>query len=547
MIYAYDEPVQFPVVDLYDSGMMGAFLTAAKDQYDTALKEQADFIEKYGDFYSPIASDVDAWYGYINPVYDEIDRIYAEGGDPLRNPVDRARIRQMRGRVPRQELAKLKESAKAAEEYLKNRAKLEQAGKYNPAFEAMILNNMGLPDFEHWDTAKNGIWNRQSPAEFQDLNEYTSHIFDDLKDSTIGMSKDGKWIIKGVDEKAMRAALTPHLGGIVGSDLGKWYYDQAKRELITEGNSNPTDAEIMQRLQDNIITSNAERRRYLQEVNEYEKQRIDNAAALQRQRVSASSGGGGQQYPQAPYRPWDTAVLSGLFRSSGTNQQNATPANVGNGLMKNTMALIGQYAHNMANGMSNDKALEQASLQLGISDPTDFAVRGGFDTRLSGSEGYTLRQSDKSRIYSDTDLTRMVPGAKTAVTSVVGKNAADVLFKYKTTDMGGFTHVRPVSSDSELITIPVVESNGAIGVHQYRRVELVKADDKSNITGTSYGWYDYGRAGWIDQEGNFVSDDGANGQRDRTNALILHGYGGPAKNENIGVRGTGISISGRYE
>ena len=41
MIYGQDEPVLFPVADLYDSGMMGAYLSAVKDQYQRGLKDYA--------------------------------------------------------------------------------------------------------------------------------------------------------------------------------------------------------------------------------------------------------------------------------------------------------------------------------------------------------------------------------------------------------------------------------------------------------------------------------------------------------------------------
>lgn len=39
MIYRYDQPVDMPIPELYDTGIMNAYLNAVKDQYESGEKE----------------------------------------------------------------------------------------------------------------------------------------------------------------------------------------------------------------------------------------------------------------------------------------------------------------------------------------------------------------------------------------------------------------------------------------------------------------------------------------------------------------------------
>lgn len=62
MIYAYDDWVQLPVRDLYDTNMMQMAISAAKDMYEKGQNQVTDFYKQYGDFTSPFAKDM-ARYG----------------------------------------------------------------------------------------------------------------------------------------------------------------------------------------------------------------------------------------------------------------------------------------------------------------------------------------------------------------------------------------------------------------------------------------------------------------------------------------------------
>jgi len=111
---------------------------------------------------TPIAADQD-WYNQnvTGKVRDVINNIYARGGDPLRNAQDRAQISMLMNSIPYGEIAKLRSSAENAKEYLKERAKLEAAGLYNPMTE-----KYAGPGLDTFSTLDNGVWNRMSPVPY---------------------------------------------------------------------------------------------------------------------------------------------------------------------------------------------------------------------------------------------------------------------------------------------------------------------------------------------------------------------------------------------
>lgn len=73
---------------------------------------------------------------------------------------------------------------------------MQAKGLWNPDYERFILGGRTL---ENWDTARDGMWTRTSPEEYQDLNEYTGHIFDKMQDEYIGT--EGGYDYFGVDRK----------------------------------------------------------------------------------------------------------------------------------------------------------------------------------------------------------------------------------------------------------------------------------------------------------------------------------------------------------
>lgn len=263
MVYQYDQALQLPTVDLYDTQMMAMALNAAKDMYERGEQQIKDFQKAYGDFLTPITADQDYYNKNVTgKVRDAVNSIYARGGDPLRNARDRAEISMLINNMPYGDIAKLRNSAENAKQYLKARAALEASGKYNPDLEERFLGY----DINNWDTIKNGAWNRLSPTEMKSLKELTETLYnsrtardltaEDLK--AAGIPYDKRYQYSGYlysDLLNTAKGFTPGWNDTVYS---QYYRDLARRELQAQGINNPTDKDIEARLQKDVADANKE-------------------------------------------------------------------------------------------------------------------------------------------------------------------------------------------------------------------------------------------------------------------------------------------------
>lgn len=296
-----EKPVPYSGMSIFDPTMANMvlnaqnnYIQAMKDDYLRGREDLKEFNKNFGDFFSPIQKDME-WYdqNVTGATRDLINNLYAQGIDPLRSVEGRAAISRWVNNMPTGKINQLKQSAATANEYLKNKAALEAKGLWNPALERQILNGRSLED---WDTARDGMWQRTSPAEYKDLNQFTTHIFDALKDSYI--STEGMYDWYGVSEDEMRKALTPDtLGGLLNSDLGRFHYNNARNDLLARGIANPTDAEIMQQFRDNIVAANHEKTHRDRRINEAWKIQYENAYRYMNgggSRGGGRRGGGGR-------------------------------------------------------------------------------------------------------------------------------------------------------------------------------------------------------------------------------------------------------------
>ena len=315
MIYAYDQAIQLPVRDIYDTQIMMASINAAKDMYERGQKQMEDFYKNYGDFFSPISSDMD-WYenNITGAARNFINELYKNGVDPLKTAEGRSLIQQFIHNVPVGEVNKRKQAAAAAQEYIKARGKLEAEGLWNPEYEKYLLGGRTLED---WDTARDGFWTRTSPGQYKDLNAATYQWFDKLDKSYLRTENGYDYF--GVDENAMNKVLASNIPGFIQSGIGGFHYEIAKRQLQAEGIANPSSAEITQRLKRNIIAADSEVLNETRSMNEEAKQALEwkydrQKMALQHQYNmdlqglkndgrggSGSRGGGGSTSSQQNY------------------------------------------------------------------------------------------------------------------------------------------------------------------------------------------------------------------------------------------------------
>lgn len=241
MIYAGDQWIQYPVKDLYDKAIMQMSIAAAKDMYEKGQKQLEDFNNKYGDFMSPIAKDMD-WYNQnvTGKVRDTINNLYANGIDPLRSAEGRAAVAQLIYSMPTGDIAKVRQSADAAKEYIKNRGKLEAAGLYNQDLEERFL---GF-NLNNWGTIDNGVWNRISPLEAKSLKELTESSYNnrtphDLTKEEVlsfaGQTYDPRMKYKGFTDADLLGIANTVAPGLTGTPWNDYYRDLAAREVAASG------------------------------------------------------------------------------------------------------------------------------------------------------------------------------------------------------------------------------------------------------------------------------------------------------------------------
>lgn len=276
MIYSKDQWIQLPTKDLYDSQIMLASINAARDMYEKGLQETKEFNKLYGDFTSPIARDVDYWYdNTLKPVRDAINYMYDKGIDPTRSAEGRALIQKLINQAPVAKLNQIRQSAKIADEYVKNRGTMQANGLYDPGFEQFALRDQyGRPvDLSTWSTIDDGTWERTAPYKYESLYDYTSPMFKDLKPheltkaevQSFGVKYDPRYQYQGISKSDLERITGERIPGVQNETLYKYYRDRAadvvRKQYIAAG-KNPaeiTQDEIDRQFVQDVIQANSAR------------------------------------------------------------------------------------------------------------------------------------------------------------------------------------------------------------------------------------------------------------------------------------------------
>lgn len=276
MIYSKDQWIQLPTKDLYDSQIMLASINAARDMYEKGLQETKEFNKLYGDFTSPIARDVDYWYdNTLKPVRDAINYMYDKGIDPTRSAEGRALIQKLINQAPVAKLNQIRQSAKIADEYVKNRGTMQANGLYDPGFEQFALRDQyGRPvDLSTWSTIDDGTWERTAPYKYESLYDYTSPMFKDLKPheltkaevQSFGVKYDPRYQYQGISKGDLERITGERIPGVQNETLYKYYRDRAadvvRKQYIAAG-KNPaeiTQDEIDRQFVQDVIQTNSAR------------------------------------------------------------------------------------------------------------------------------------------------------------------------------------------------------------------------------------------------------------------------------------------------
>ena len=62
MILGYEQPVDIPMMSMYDKDTMKMYLGALQRDYEQGIADQKEFNKTFGDFYSPSSVDMQNWY-----------------------------------------------------------------------------------------------------------------------------------------------------------------------------------------------------------------------------------------------------------------------------------------------------------------------------------------------------------------------------------------------------------------------------------------------------------------------------------------------------
>lgn len=533
MILGYEQPVDIPVMSIYDKDMMKMYLGALREDYKEGVQEMKDYNKMVSDFYSPSRKDNENWYNMTKkPIVDYLNA----NPDAIRSVEGRSWIRNFINSRPYKDMADIRQTAEVGRQFQKALAEMKAKGLFNPEMESMI-NPVGLED---WDTLQNGVWTKPSPTAFQTLNQFTSSMFDNLKDTDLGVSPiDKRYRRKGVTEDQMRPIVNYKMDDLLSSDLGRYYYAKAKEELQAEGNADPADSQIRKRFADNIITANKERIHVIDEADEFAK--IDAQGkyrALGRGRGGSRGGNSGGTFNYV----YDNTnnVIKSVHGDNADNIMKGLKNGDATQLKLSQAKILKQY-ENIGN------AYHQSLHLAGKETNAGFYARFGMKStgNMSTSQGVSANGNRSGvnasgqinpgiDVNGDADLVRSLRTLRDISTNAYGSRKIKVpQFKrtsggnslslaqlivnngYKWTDKMAdvVKKITPVSGDKNIIH--QINNDGTL--HAYRKVKVLlkKGDESGKVLNDV--WLDYGQTDWNDEQAimatrMFEKEMGVNGK-----------------------------------
>lgn len=405
MIYSKDQWIQLPTKDLYDSQIMLASINAARDMYEKGLQETKEFNKLYGDFTSPIARDVDYWYdNTLKPVRDAINYMYDKGIDPTRSAEGRALIQKLINQAPVAKLNQIRQSAKIADEYVKNRGTMQANGLYDPGFEQFALRDQyGRPvDLSTWSTIDDGTWERTAPYKYESLYDYTSPMFKDLKPheltkaevQSFGVKYDPRYQYQGISKGDLERITGERIPGVQNETLYKYYRDRAadvvRKQYIAAG-KNPAE-----------ITQDEIDRQFVQDVIQANSARImEPTKSADQFAVMAQGQANDMQKLRFQQDREDARFNKDLAYKYWADQQATGRAMIAAGLNPNTGApLKGSENESIARGVY-DRLLDDVATNLQQRDEKYLA---SFKAKANNTYSAFLRAHQNSPVYDNSGI-----------------------------------------------------------------------------------------------------------------------------------------------
>lgn len=494
MVYAYDQDIQLPTRDIYDTAIMQMSIAAAKDMYEKGQQEMKDFQKAYGDFLTPIMADQD-WYNknVTGRVRDAVNALYAQGIDPLRNAQGRAAISQIINSIPVGEIAKLRTSAANANEYLKNRGKLEAAGLYNSDLEERFLGY----DINNWNTIANGAWDRQSPTEMKTLKELTQDWYNnrtarDLTKADLeaaGIPYDPRYQYSGYLDSDLMNVARGNTPGWNDTVYSRYYRDLAKQKLQRNGINDPTQAQIESVLQRDI--ANAQQEWLInptKKVDEYAMKDYDYAqkVALENLRHSHAmdKNGRGNNPNSDEYDSAEGLFYRGLIHSGGTDSyadSNLEKAveDARDNIIDRQVGFVNKaksYGYN--SNQARDYILNQLSIKESPENFAKYIGRTPITKGNGGRKAVVIDSDDIEEFYSAEALTDNMYGVR----RVIYKDGKRTGYAPRTKTDRSFIKPGMVANPmKEVETMFVEDENGQYVIGQFWKTEVSTVDEDGDL------------------------------------------------------------------
>lgn len=273
MVNEYDSPVQLDFINTYVPIPFEQLYTlgnAAKDRVDKALSDFTTALDKFGEFRSRSAVDMQRWNDLtINPQKALIEQM-AKNPELIKDRAFQSQLKSSIANVDRAKLSLLKQNAAAYDEYEKLKQQLMLAGKYNPTWHDI--------DFSNYDTLGDGLHAGKglfeaTPMPYADLNELSKPYMDQLKPGFL--RSDGVYDYTGIAASDLERVANAHLTDIANTPQG-----QMHMQMFMRNNPDATQEQALSWLRQAIIDSNQDRLVKNRDINDLYKMQL--AAALKR-------------------------------------------------------------------------------------------------------------------------------------------------------------------------------------------------------------------------------------------------------------------------
>lgn len=233
MTYAYDDYVQMPTKDLYDTAVMKMAIEAAKDMYDKGEAQMENFYKTYGDFMSPFAKDME-WYGeQMNNVRTVVNDAYARGIDLFKSPEGRAIVAQLSHSIDPGRYNAAKANAKLGYAYLGAIQEAAAKGQYSQEMQDWYLNKIGLGRFEDFSSSSGKTWNA-APIQYKSMEDLISPLVDKLDpsfDAEMTARLNDGFDYNTISRDRIMQTINDNLNDLILADpAGGFYYDQALQQ-----------------------------------------------------------------------------------------------------------------------------------------------------------------------------------------------------------------------------------------------------------------------------------------------------------------------------